>query len=115
MQPGDISARGRPVIFGPRIRLGYVKLSLADGAVHPLPDCPANSFGLKPELTVVKVRCATNGNGGIAWRDDGADPSATDGMPVEHGLEETFNGDPTTVKVVRLTADAVVVHVSYYY
>jgi hypothetical protein len=110
---GEIAARGRPYYLGDRKCVGYETLTLNDDAVHTLQSIPAGD--LKPQLTVVRVRCAANASGGVSWRADGTPPTVTDGMPAEHLIEEGISGDPAKLKFIRLTADQVVLHVAYWF
>jgi hypothetical protein len=110
---GEIAKRGQPVVDGPRVPLGYETLVLGDGTVHTLAAVPSGDYG-KPELALIRVRCA-NAAGGVSWRDDGVDPTATDGLPVEAGKDEIYVGDPSALRFIRLTADAVTLHVRYAY
>ena len=113
---GDVARRGPPTITGNRIPLGYETLVLADDNVHTLQHVPVPVDYGRAEYAIVRVRCPTNtAAGGVAWRDDGVDPTVTDGMPSEHGTEETYPGDPAKLRFVRLTADTVTLHIAYYY
>lgn len=49
----------------------------------------------------------------IRYRDDGVDPTATDGMPVAAGATLTYTGDPAKFRMIAQTSTATV-HVSYY-
>jgi hypothetical protein len=49
----------------------------------------------------------------VMWRDDGTNPTTTDGMPLEIGDEFWYAGNLNTIKLID-DGGASTVHVSYY-
>ncbi len=60
--------------------------------------------------TVASLVCETQA---IRWRDDGTDPTATDGMPVPTGQQFNYSGDLSKFRMIAQTSTATV-HVAYY-
>jgi hypothetical protein len=112
-----VAQRGQPVHDGVRAPLYYETLTLNDGGVHGLVHvADAEAAGYPPLRVRISVRCPTNtATGGAAWRADGEAPTATDGMPMEHGKDLDLDIDPADLQFIRLTADVTVVHVHYFY
>lgn len=50
----------------------------------------------------------------VRWRDDGEDPTATDGMKIDVGDEFWYPGQLTKILFLDTGAGASTVHVSYY-
>jgi hypothetical protein len=49
----------------------------------------------------------------VRWRDDGSNPTATDGMLLRTTETLTYNGQPSALKFIEAAAGATI-HVSYY-
>lgn len=49
----------------------------------------------------------------VRWRDDGTDPTTTDGMLLDVGEEFWYTGDLAEIEFIE-TASSAVLHVSYY-
>jgi hypothetical protein len=115
----QVAERGPPTVAGRRVSLGYEKLVLADNLVHTLQAIPAPAArGFPPTFALIRIRASaadTAAGAGVAWRDDGADPTATDGMPAEAGKDESYPADPVNLRFIRLTAAPVTLHISYYW
>ncbi len=50
----------------------------------------------------------------VRWRDDGTDPTATDGMLIDVGDEFWYAGNLAEIELIDTAAGASTVHVSYY-
>lgn len=50
----------------------------------------------------------------VRWRDDGTNPSATDGVPLTAGDGMNFDGDLTALKFIRSGASDATIHISFY-
>lgn len=89
--------------------LHYVRFALKLGDAVPLPELEeALSAGYSIGFTLIRVR-----GGDVAWRDDGLAPTVDEGMPVGHGGEEPYDGDPSNLCFIALSG-APVLHVTYY-
>lgn len=86
---------------------GYVKTSLTTAAVTKL-GLPG-ATGTTPVRAFIRVE-----GGSLRWRDDGVDPSATDGMLLNDGDSLAFDGSLGDVRLIRMAAVTVVVHASFY-
>lgn len=75
--------------------LGYVQITDLSSVVSPNP--PIGS-----KLAVVKVE-----NFGIRYTDDGQDPTATFGMPIEAGDGLIYNAEMNSIKVIEQEPGAV--------
>jgi hypothetical protein len=51
----------------------------------------------------VLIRCAT---ANVRWRDDGTDPTASVGVPLNAGEVLSYDGNPQAIKFIRQSADA---------
>jgi hypothetical protein len=109
------------MIAGNRNRpLGYAQVTIGDGKVQGLPGLDRDGLinGYAPALTRIRVEefaGQTVGDlVGISYRDDGDEPTTEMGMPLLAGEREDYPGDPFNLKLVRLGATPVVVHVLYY-
>jgi len=50
---------------------------------------------------------------GVAWRDDGTDPTATDGVPISSGGSMLYDGDLSAIKFILISGSPIL-HVAYY-
>lgn len=73
---------------------------------------PATSTSLTvpagAKYALIKVETTT-----VRWRDDGTDPTTTDGMLLDIGDEFWYTGQLTEIEFIETAANAVL-HVSYY-
>lgn len=106
-RPAAVSAGGHLLTASKSTPLGYSKITsissakgLADGSLGAIPD----------GATYAVIRPKTQG---IAIRDDGTAPTASDGWPLEAGDTEIYDGDLSAWKCIELTSGAIV-HVRFY-
>lgn len=83
------------------IPTAYEQLSVSSSAVgltaskyKPAQGHPAN---------LALIRCST---ANVRWRDDGTDPTASVGVPLNAGEILNYEGDLSKVKFIRQSADA---------
>lgn len=87
--------------------VGYQQLTVSSAAVGlTLPAASNNVTG--PRYAV--IRCAT---ANVRWRDDGTNPSATVGVPLNVGEILEYDGNLSAIKFIRVSADATL-DISYY-
>lgn len=101
------------VTDGNRIPLGYQKISAATLASATALTVPSAEIGGRTQSArLALVRCEADS---VSWRDDGVDPTADDGMP----LESTdgpfpYTGSLSAVKFI-VKSGSPVLHVAYYF
>lgn len=84
--------------------LGYQKLSVDNVAV-----------GLTVPVGADYALLQNYGNKLMRWRDDGVNPTSTDGIVFQHGVQFTYDGDLAAIKFIRAeTGSAIELNVSYY-
>lgn len=71
----------------------------------------AGSGSVPKHVGYAVVRCAT---ANVRWRDDGTDPSATVGVPLNVGEELDYDGNPAKIKFIRTGAADATLDISYY-
>jgi hypothetical protein len=71
------------------------------------------STGLTPPVNarIARIVCETQA---VRWRDDGAAPTATVGMPLATATEFTYDGNLGSIRFIEQAASAKL-NVSYYY
>jgi hypothetical protein len=91
---------------------GYARYSVGSSVVK-LTDAPANGVTLptSAQSAIIQDNDAAND---IMWRDDGVDPTATEGMQLTHGTGIEYKGDLTKVKMISKQGAAINVTISYY-
>lgn len=90
------------VVNGVRLPLGYQKITALN---------EVKGFTVPTGATVAIVAVATKG---VMWRDDGTNPTATDGIPLADGEKYQFELESlSVVKFIEVAASATI-HVSYY-
>jgi hypothetical protein len=100
--------------------LGYGQVTIEDAQVYRLPGLDRDGLigSYRPVLAKIRVlelAPTTDGEvGAVVWRDDGTEPTPTEGMPLYTGERDDYAGDPANLQLVRLNGTAVVVHVLYY-
>lgn len=99
---GLFAASGQPVIDGYLEPAGYVQVTSLATAVG-LGTIPAGT-----RLTLVEAESQD-----VRWRDDGTNPTASVGMVLAAGQTLVYNGNPTTLKLIEVTASAKL-NISYY-
>lgn len=86
------------------IPVGYQKISTLTAAV-----------GLTvPAKARYAMVCPQTKGEGVMFRDDGSNPTATDGMPIAANEKVWYTGDLSAIKFIQAEASAVL-HVLYYY
>jgi hypothetical protein len=74
------------------------------------------SLGVAAALTVpsgARLAVIVAEDQAVRWRDDGADPTASVGMPLAVGVQFTYPGNLSAFRVIEQTAGATL-NVSYY-
>lgn len=84
------------------VPLGYQKLTVDDSV---------DSLTVPAGATHAIVACET---AKVRWRDDGSNPTATDGMPLEAGDVVEFTTTLSTLRFLRATGTSATLHISYY-
>lgn len=86
------------------IPAGYQKLTVSNSAVGLT--VPINS-----DIAIIVCDDAN-----VRYRDDGTDPTATDGMPVESGQTLAVEGDNSLadIRFIRQASTDATLHISYY-
>jgi hypothetical protein len=82
--------------------LGYQKIT-------PL-SAPAKALTVPARTRSILVKCETQS---VRWRDDGTDPTTTDGFRLDSGEEFWYTGKPQKLRFLEETSGAVL-HVSFY-
>lgn len=83
---------------------GYQKLTVSNTAVGlTVP----NTFA--PGYALIRIVGAN-----VMYRDDGTDPTTTDGVPVYDGDVLHYDGPLTAVKFIRQGSTDATAHISYY-
>ncbi len=83
--------------------LGYLQLSLSTTTVTELPDPPAGT-----SVALLKIEGAA-----ARYRDDGDDPTSTEGMPMAVGESLTYDALMLDMRLIA-QADGSKVNVAYY-
>lgn len=63
------------------------------------------------KVSYVTIRCAT---ANVRWRDDGTDPTATVGVPLNAGEILEYDGNPAAIKFIRTASTDAALDISYY-
>lgn len=84
---------------------GYRKLTVSNSAVG-LPTLPNDNA---PGYVHVRIETAR-----VMYRDDGTDPTTTDGMPLDPGDSLHYNGPLSALKFIRRDASDATAHITYY-
>jgi hypothetical protein len=89
---------------------GYQKVtSLGTVKTLTMPTVPAGpGAGVRVRAVLLKTETQA-----VRWRDDGVDPSATDGMLIDVGDEFWYAGKVSALRFIEATAGAVL-HASLY-
>jgi hypothetical protein len=82
--------------------LGYQKIT-------PL-STPAKALTVPARCRSVMLKCETQS---VRWRDDGTDPTSSDGFLLDSGEEFFYTGKVAKLRFLEVTAGAVL-HVNYY-
>lgn len=92
--------------------LGFQTLTVSSAAVGlTRPTEAAVSGATKPvNANYAYITVETNA---VRWRDDGTDPTAGVGSPVAAGATLIYDGDLSTIKFIRQSADATLT-IAYY-
>lgn len=96
-----IRAGGRVIDDVPLVPKGYQKIT-GLGTVKSL-TVPAGAVYAEISVETQDVR----------WRDDGINPTVTDGMPLVAGQSMEYDADLEAIKFIETAASAVI-HVAYY-
>ncbi len=92
---------------------GYARYVVSN-AVKKLTDAPAAGVATPVSAQSALIQ-NTDPVNDLMWRDDGTDPTATEGMLLRAGATLTFDGDLTNFRMIRAGgADVTSVRVSYY-
>ena len=93
--------QGAPVQEAYRHPLGYERIETLSSAIGLTIPEGARLAIITPETQNVR------------WRDDGTNPTASVGMPMEAGDVFLYTGKLADIKFIETTASAVI-HISYY-
>jgi hypothetical protein len=89
--------------------LGYQQItSLSAAASLTVPTVDANGLSVKPTIAIITAEGAA-----VRWRDDGADPTGTVGMPLASGVTLQYDGDLARIRFIQ-QAGGGIINVSYY-
>ena len=89
--------------------LGYQQItSLSAAASLTVPTVDANGLSVKPTIAIITAEGAA-----VRWRDDGADPTGTVGMPLASGVTLQYDGDLARIRFIQ-QASGGIINVSYY-
>jgi hypothetical protein len=89
--------------------LGYQQItSLTSAASLTVPTVDANGLSVKPTIAIITAEGAA-----VRWRDDGADPTGTVGMPLASGVTLQYDGDLARIRFVQ-QASGGIINVCYY-
>lgn len=89
--------------------IGYqqiTSLSAASGLTVPALD--KNGLNQKPTFALIVAETQA-----VRWRDDGANPTTSVGMPLAVGVPLQYDGDLSRIKFIEQVAGAVL-NISYY-
>jgi hypothetical protein len=100
---------GERVIDGCRAPAGYEQLAVSATAVSPALVPPPTDT--RPGATAATISVEA---GDIRYRDDGSDPTSSVGMPLKVDVPFFYTGDPSKLRFIRQSSDAVV-NLLYYY
>lgn len=90
-------------------RLGYQQItSLSSAASLTVPSVDKNGLNCRPAIAII-----TPEGQSVRWRDDGVNPTASVGMPLDVGVTLQYDGDITQIKFIEQTAGAKL-NISYY-
>ncbi len=92
---------------GNLLPVGYQQIPTATLAAATGLTVPS-SGNIKARIAILQAEAQT-----LRWRDDGTDPTATVGMPLEVGDEFEYTGDLGKIKFIQ-TAAGGILNVSYY-
>ena len=99
----DSLKQGRdPVIDGPLVPLGYIQVTNLAAAVG-LGTIPAGA----------RVALLYSEGAALRWRDDGTNPTASVGMPLDVSTPLRYSGDLSKIKLIAQTG-APVLNIAFY-
>lgn len=89
--------------------IGYQQItSLSSATGLTIPATDKNGLNQKPTFALIIAETQA-----VRWRDDGADPTTTVGMPLAVGVPLQYDGDLSKIKFIEQTSGAVL-NISYY-
>lgn len=86
-----------------------VGLTMPTGAIDTGPN--SATVVTKKNVSFVFIRCST---ANVRWRDDGTDPDASTGVPLNAGETLEYDGNPARIKFIRTGGTSAVLDVSFY-
>ena len=90
-------------------RLGYQQItSLSSSTALTVPVMDVNGLACKPAMALI-----TPEGQAVRWRDDGANPTASVGMPLAAGVTLQYDGDLTQIRFIEQLGGAKL-NVTYY-
>lgn len=84
---------------------GYEKLTVSNSAVG----LAALANAAAPGYALIRVEGAR-----VMYRDDGTNPTTTDGQPLNDGDTFHYNGPLASIKFIRRDATDATLHITYY-
>lgn len=89
---------------------GYQQITALNVAVGlTVPTKTPDGMNAKPTFALIIAESQ-----GVRWRDDGANPTGSIGMPLAVGVPLQYDGDLTKIKFIEQAASAKL-NISYYY
>ena len=85
---------------------GFQKLTVSSSVVALTIPTLAEGITARSAAMVVETDA-------VRWRDDGVDPTSTDGMLIPANSDMNYDGKLAQIRFIRVTGDAVV-DISYY-
>jgi len=89
--------------------MGYTQQTVDTSTALTVPTVDPTT-GSKMQPTLALIVCEAQA---VRWRDDGAAPSSTVGMPLAVGVPLPYDGDLTKIRFISQTAGGII-NVSYY-
>ena len=91
---------------------GYARYTVSNTAIS-LDDTPTAGVVL-PDGAITALIQNLDGTNDARWRDDGSDPTASEGMRLEAGASMAYTGDLSVFRMIREDAADVSVVILYY-
>lgn len=89
--------------------IGYQQItSLSASSALTVPTMDKNGSKQQPTIAIIIPETQA-----VRWRDDGADPTSTVGMPLAAGVALQYDGDLSKIRFIESTAGAKL-NISYY-
>jgi hypothetical protein len=87
---------------------GYQQITVNTAQNLTVPTTAPDGLNAKPVFALIVAEVAA-----VRWRDDGAAPTASVGMPLAVGVPLQYDGDLSKIRFIQQSAGAII-NVSYY-